>query len=75
MRYWEILGEATAGERAWKATRRKNRAMADYQAALRANAETAPPDRRAERDAKAKRTLQSKMGAADDALRSALRSD
>ena len=75
MRYREIMAEDEAGQKVWKATERKHRAMADYQAALRTNRETVAPDRRRARDQKAKAKLRSQMGAADDALRSALKNN
>lgn len=65
---------ALKGERVWKATERKAKAMRTYQDTMRTIRQTAPADRKADREAKARATYQDRMDAADDALRSALKS-
>lgn len=73
MRYRELVETAPRGERVWKATKRKAKAQTAYQDTLRTIRQTAPADRKADREAKARETYQDRMDAADDALRSALK--
>lgn len=73
MRYRDLVETAPKGERVWKATKRKHKAMTAYQDTLRTIRQTAPADRKADREAKARASYQDRMNTADDALRSAMK--
>ena len=73
MRYRDLIPESPAAERICKANERRHDAMASYQEEMRTIAATAPADRKGERQQRAREKGQSKLSAADTALRSAIK--